>query len=80
MEEAGGSRITSVSARAASVKEMRTAYSAAKAGQLGFTGTWSLELGRHNITVNTVAPEPIGVDLFYPPMPMARRSSRKVRR
>jgi 3-oxoacyl-[acyl-carrier protein] reductase len=64
MKEAGGGRITSVSARAALGKEMRTAYSAAKAGQLGFTRTWSLELARHNITVNAVAPGPIGTDLF----------------
>ncbi|MDA0656531.1 MAG: SDR family oxidoreductase [Proteobacteria bacterium] len=64
MKAAGGGRIASVSARAALGKEMRTAYSAAKAGQLGFTRTWALELARHNITVNAVAPGPIGTDLF----------------
>lgn len=64
MKAAGGGRIASVSARAALGKEMRTAYSAAKAGQLGFTRTWALELARYNITCNAVAPGPIGTDLF----------------
>jgi NAD(P)-dependent dehydrogenase (short-subunit alcohol dehydrogenase family) len=34
----------------------RTGYCAAKAGQIGLTYGLALELGRHNITVNAIAP------------------------
>ena len=34
----------------------QTNYSAAKAGLVGMTRTWALELGRHGIKVNAVAP------------------------
>lgn len=78
MKAAGGGRISSVSARAALGKEMRTAYSAAKAGQLGFTRTWALELAHHNITVNAVAPGPIGTDLFRSTHPEASPELKEV--
>lgn len=39
-----------------------SAYLAAKAAQLGLTRSWSRELGRHNITVNLVAPGWIPVE------------------
>ncbi len=34
----------------------QTNYSAAKAGVVGMTSTWALELARYNITVNAIAP------------------------
>jgi NAD(P)-dependent dehydrogenase (short-subunit alcohol dehydrogenase family) len=34
----------------------RVGYCAAKAGQIGMTAGLALELGRHNITVNAIAP------------------------
>ncbi len=34
----------------------QTNYAASKAGVVGMTRTWALELARHNITVNAVAP------------------------
>ncbi len=45
-------------------KELRTAYAASKAGLLGATRTWALELGQDGITVNAVAPGTIATPLF----------------
>ncbi|WBL19483.1 SDR family NAD(P)-dependent oxidoreductase [Citricoccus sp. NR2] len=64
MRDAGFGRIVSMSSRAALGKELRTAYSATKAGLQGMTRTWALEEGRHGITVNAVGPGPIATELF----------------
>jgi 3-oxoacyl-[acyl-carrier protein] reductase len=39
-------------------------YAAAKSGIIGLTKTWSRELGKHNITVNAVAPGFIATDMI----------------
>ena len=64
MTEAGFGRILNMSSRAALGKELRTAYSAAKAGLIGLTRTWALELGAAGITVNAIGPGPIATELF----------------
>lgn len=64
MTEAGFGRILNMSSRAALGKELRTAYSAAKAGLIGLTRTWALELGASGITVNAIGPGPIATELF----------------
>jgi len=64
MREAGFGRIVNMSSRAALGKELRTAYAAAKAGLIGLTRVWALELGGDGITVNAIGPGPIATDLF----------------
>jgi NAD(P)-dependent dehydrogenase (short-subunit alcohol dehydrogenase family) len=64
MSEAGFGRIVNMSSRASLGKELRTAYAAAKAGLIGVTRVWALELGGRGITVNAIGPGPIATDLF----------------
>jgi NAD(P)-dependent dehydrogenase (short-subunit alcohol dehydrogenase family) len=64
MERAKFGRVVNITTRAAVGKELRTAYSATKAGLHGLTKTWALELGDRNITINAVAPGPIDTEMF----------------
>ncbi|WP_137843278.1 SDR family oxidoreductase [Microbacterium sp. 2FI] len=64
MTEAGFGRIVNMTSRAALGKELRTAYAAAKAGLIGLTRVWALELGPARITVNAIGPGPIATELF----------------
>jgi NAD(P)-dependent dehydrogenase (short-subunit alcohol dehydrogenase family) len=64
MKDAGFGRIVTISSRAALGKELRSAYAATKAGLLGLTRVWALELGQYGITANAVAPGPIATELF----------------
>lgn len=77
MRQAGYGRIVSIGSRAALGKPLRSVYSATKAGLVGFTRTWALELGGAGITVNLVAPGPIETELFKmsnpPDSPQTRR-------
>jgi NAD(P)-dependent dehydrogenase (short-subunit alcohol dehydrogenase family) len=57
-------KIVNIGSRASLGKEERTAYSAIKAGLLGVTRTWALELGQYNINVNYIGPGPIATELF----------------
>jgi len=60
MRERKFGRIVLISSRAALGLPTRTAYSATKAGMIGMARTWALELAPSGITVNVVAPGPIG--------------------
>lgn len=64
MRAARFGRIVNISSRAAIGKTGRTVYSAAKAGLIGMTRTWCLELAAAGITVNAVAPGPVATELF----------------
>ena len=64
MRAAREGRIVNLSSRAALGKVNRTAYSASKAGIIGMSRTFALELAEHNITVNVIAPGPISTELF----------------
>lgn len=69
MKNAGFGRIVLIASRAALGLATRTAYSATKAGMMGMTRTWALELGPLGITVNCVAPGPIVSDMFHEIVP-----------
>lgn len=64
MKAAGFGRVVNLSSRAALGKELRTAYAATKAGLIGMTRVWALELGPLGITANAIGPGPIRTDLF----------------
>jgi 3-oxoacyl-[acyl-carrier protein] reductase len=64
MTEARFGRVVNMASRAALGKELRTAYAASKAGLIGVTRVWALELGPLGITVNAIGPGPIATDLF----------------
>lgn len=55
-QEEGGSIINTTAAAGIMGNIGQTSFSAAKAGIFGLTKTWALELARHKIRVNAVAP------------------------
>jgi len=57
-------RIVNVSSRALLGREGHSSYSAAKAALIGLTRTWALELARHGITANVVAPGQTATQMF----------------
>jgi len=64
MRSLGSGRIVNISSRAALGKAGRTLYSMTKAGVIGMTRTWALELAVDGITVNAIAPGPIATEFF----------------
>jgi NAD(P)-dependent dehydrogenase (short-subunit alcohol dehydrogenase family) len=64
MRERKYGRIVNISSRGALGREGRTSYAAAKAGVIGMTRTWALELAEHGITVNAVSPGPTATEMF----------------
>lgn len=64
MRERQYGRIVNLSSRGALGRHGRTSYSAAKAGLVGITRTWSLELALDGITANVVSPGPTATEMF----------------
>lgn len=57
-------RIVNLSSRGALGRAGRTSYGAAKAGVVGLTRTWALELATEGITANAVSPGPTETEMF----------------
>lgn len=64
MRRAKFGRIINIASRAALGKELRTAYSATKAGLIGMARTWALEAAADGVTVNVIGPGPVATELF----------------
>ncbi len=64
MRERQIGRIVNIASRAALGKALRTNYSVSKAGLIGVTRTWALELAADGITVNCICPGPIATELY----------------
>ena len=78
MKSAGFGRVVVVGSRAMLGLQTRSAYAETKAGQVALVRTWALELGRHGITANVVAPGPIVTDMFTEVMPEDSERARQL--
>lgn len=78
MKKAAFGRIVIVGSRAMLGVETRTSYSATKAAQIGMVRTWAVELGKHGITVNAVAPGPVVTDMFTDVVPIESNKAEKI--
>jgi len=60
----GQGRIINIASRSMLGRKNSSVYAAAKAGLVGFTKSWAIELAPSSITVNCVAPGPIETEMF----------------
>jgi NAD(P)-dependent dehydrogenase (short-subunit alcohol dehydrogenase family) len=72
-------RVVNIGSRAALGKIGRTVYSATKAGIVGMTRTWALELAKHGVTVNAIAPGAIATELFRAANPADSEQTRQLK-
>ena len=64
MKEQRFGRIVNIASRAHLGKSLRTSYAATKGALVSLTKVWALELARHGISVNAIAPGPVRTELF----------------
>lgn len=72
-------RVVNIGSRAALGKVGRTVYSATKAGIVGMTRTWALELAKYGVTVNAIAPGAIATELFMAANPENSEQTRQLK-
>lgn len=79
LKDCGSGRVVLISSRAAMGLQTRTCYSATKSGMVGMARTWALELAAEGITVNVVAPGPIGeTEMFEDVIPKDSEKEQQV--
>lgn len=78
MRAQGQGRIVFNTSRVTLGKSDRTLYSATKGAAQSMARTWALELGKDKITVNCVAPGPIGTTAFWANNPPDAPKTRKI--
>ena len=79
MREQLRARRAAVLARRTRARRPALSYSATKAGIIGMARTWALELARDGITVNVVAPGPIGATkMFHDVVPAGSEREQKL--
>lgn len=79
MKAKGHGRVINIGSRAALGKVGRTVYSATKAGIVGMTRTWALELAKYGVTVNAIAPGAIATELFLAANPPASEQTKQLK-
>jgi NAD(P)-dependent dehydrogenase (short-subunit alcohol dehydrogenase family) len=73
-------KIINIGSRASLGKTDRTVYAATKAGLIGVTRTWALELAPYNINVNYVGPGPIATEMFKSVNPAESEKTKAIMR
>jgi NAD(P)-dependent dehydrogenase (short-subunit alcohol dehydrogenase family) len=79
MRAQGAGRVVNIGSRAGLGKQGRTVYSATKAGFIGMTRTWALELAKYGVTVNLIAPGAIATELFLAANPEDSEQTRQLK-
>ncbi|MGB3258232.1 MAG: SDR family NAD(P)-dependent oxidoreductase [Ornithinimicrobium sp.] len=67
--------LSSISAQRGGGTYSKVAYSASKAGIIGFTRALAREMGEHNITCNVVSPGPVDTDIMGGKLDEERKAS-----
>lgn len=78
MKAVGQGRIVMNTSRVTLGKELRTLYGATKGAAQSMARTWALELAPFGITVNCVAPGPIGTQAFWANNPREAPLTRQI--
>ncbi len=78
MKEKRTGTIINIGSRASLGKLDRTVYSATKAGLIGMTRTWALELAKYNVNVNYIGPGLIATELFRQVNPVDSEKTKRL--